>query len=651
MRGIKYSKALLICLVVVLLLVSTASAVDSLLINYQGHLSGSDGTPVTQDIQMTFTIYDNGGVSYWTETHSSVVVTNGMFNVILGSQAMLESAVFSNPELYLGINVGTTREEILPRTLLTSVPGAARADKVQGDLVTEPGIMELHPPDPCVPPDPCSTYPAIVLSADEVNTKLQLHPPEPCVPPEPCDPLGPAFELVADGELNELIVFSPPPDDNRPSIKLKANNENKIDLYYPDVEADEGVVQIGASADKGAFLEVHSSYPPTLTRVMMGGSTTDTGFVRLMGGPDEMEYKLLELNSHTNTGGSIKFFDPENIDGRELLTINCSPPTTRSENGWGIYGFNPQPEPPGIPALEIGMDFDGPASENYFRLNNPLSEYLDEPLMEMTTNQMHGAQFKIFDLSPAAGDGSRELLSMGNNGPSDGIGIYGFNPQPEPPGLIGFEIETLAGTRGPGGGRIAVYDTEDASVELSGGLMQVGHKDDANYPIGSMEVTSVTSQLTLVAESSAGDPPVITMFAGPDGAKVGIGTNSLTEALCVIGNIGLTGDLVTLTDTKLKSNIQPIDNALETIEALNGVSYDWRQDADSKLRLTDRRQIGLLAHEVEAVLPELVHHDADGNRMVAYTKLTAVLIEAIKELKAENESLKSRLEIIEKGLK
>ena len=237
-----------------------------------------------------------------------------------------------------------------------------------------------------------------------------------------------------------------------------------------------------------------------------------------------------------------------------------------------------------------------------------------------------------------------------NNSPTTGWSIVGFNPQPEPPGHVVFEIETVAGSRGPGG-RIAVYDTEDASVELSGGLMQVGHKDNANYPAGSIEVTAATSQLTLTAEASAGDPPVITMFTGPDGAKVGIGTTSLTEALCVIGNIALTGNVVALTDTKLKTNIAPIENALETIGSLSGVSYDWKQDADSRYRLSNQRQIGLLAHEVEAVLPELVSHDANGNRMVAYNKLTAVLIEAIKELKAENDLLKKRLEIIEKGLK
>jgi len=598
MWGKQLKNASIFCVTLILLLVSSAGAADSLLINYQGHLTDSDDLPITQDIQMTFTIYDAGGVSYWSETHTSVVVTNGKFTVILGSQAKLESTVFSESELYLSINVGTTREEILPRTLLTSVPGAASSYSVRGDLVTEPGILRLHPPDPCVPPDPC-------------------------------DPLGPAFEMSADFD----------------------GFENMFNLYYPDGDSDDGIVQMGASADRGGFIELHASEPLTVTRVIMGGSTADTGFVRLFGGPNNFEYKLLELNSHTNTGGAIKFFDPENIDGRELLTISNSPATERGSSGWGIYGFNPQPEPPGIPALEIGMDFDGPASENYFRLNNPLSEYLDEPLMEMTTNQMHGAQFKIFELSPDAASPSRELLSMGNDGPSEGIAIYGFNPQPEPPGMIGFEIETQTSSRGPGGGRIAVYDTDDASVELSGGLMQVGHKDDANYPAGSIEVTAVTSQLTLAAESSAGDPPIITMFAGPDGAKVGIGTTNLTEALCVIGNIALTGDVVAYTETKLKSNIQPIDNALETISALNGVSYDWREDADSRYRFTDRRQIGLLAHEVEAVLPELVHHDADGNRMVAYTKLTAVLIEAIKELKAENELLKRRLELIEKSLK
>ncbi len=345
-------KASIFCVAILVLLVSTVSATDSLLINYQGYLTDSDDLPITQDLQMIFTIYDGGGVSYWTETHTSVVVTNGRFNVILGSESRLESTVFSEPELYLGITVGTDRDEILPRTLLTSVPGAARADKVQGDMVTEPGIIELHPPDPCVPPEPCGTYPAIVLTADEVNTKLQLHPPEPCVPPDPCDPLGPAFELVADGETNLLTISKPPPDDNRPAIKLMANNENKIDLYYPDADTDEGVVQMGVSEAKGSFVELHGVQPLTVTRVMMGGSPTDTGFVRLFGGPDGSEYKLLELNSHTNTGGAIKFFDTENIDGRELLSINCSPPT-RGEYGWGIYGFNPHPEPPGHIAFEI----------------------------------------------------------------------------------------------------------------------------------------------------------------------------------------------------------------------------------------------------------------------------------------------------------
>ena len=58
----------------------------------------------------------------------------------------------------------------------------------------------------------------------------------------------------------------------------------------------------------------------------------------------------------------------------------------------------------------------------------------------------------------------------------------------------------------------------------------------------------------------------------------------------------------------------------------------------------DSKQIGLVAQNVEEVIPELVSTDKKGYKAVSYDKLTAVLVEAIKELKAENERLKGHLE-------
>ena len=63
----------------------------------------------------------------------------------------------------------------------------------------------------------------------------------------------------------------------------------------------------------------------------------------------------------------------------------------------------------------------------------------------------------------------------------------------------------------------------------------------------------------------------------------------------------------------------------------------------------DTRQIGLIAQDVEKVLPELVHTDSDGYKSLSYDKLTAVLVEAVKELKAQNEKLQARVEALEGG--
>jgi len=85
-------------------------------------------------------------------------------------------------------------------------------------------------------------------------------------------------------------------------------------------------------------------------------------------------------------------------------------------------------------------------------------------------------------------------------------------------------------------------------------------------------------------------------------------------------------------DRRLKENIKKIPNALEKVEALNGVSFDWKK--------TGEKSAGVIAQEVQGVLPEAVKEvtplgGGDSHLAVNYHALTSILIEAIKELKAE----------------
>jgi len=90
-------------------------------------------------------------------------------------------------------------------------------------------------------------------------------------------------------------------------------------------------------------------------------------------------------------------------------------------------------------------------------------------------------------------------------------------------------------------------------------------------------------------------------------------------------------------DVRLKKNIRPLESSLNKISNLQGVNYEWKTDEYPDFGLNEGKQIGLIAQDVEKELPELVSEDKDGYKAVSYTKLTAVLVEAVKELKAQNE--------------
>ena len=90
-------------------------------------------------------------------------------------------------------------------------------------------------------------------------------------------------------------------------------------------------------------------------------------------------------------------------------------------------------------------------------------------------------------------------------------------------------------------------------------------------------------------------------------------------------------DLNSTSDINLKENIKTVDNALETISSLRGVSFDWKESG--------RSSYGVIAQELEEVLPELVGNGAV--KSVNYSGIIGVLIEAIKELEKEIEELKS----------
>lgn len=119
---------------------------------------------------------------------------------------------------------------------------------------------------------------------------------------------------------------------------------------------------------------------------------------------------------------------------------------------------------------------------------------------------------------------------------------------------------------------------------------------------------------------------------------VGINNNTPTVALDVTGDIRASANIIAYatSDRKFKDNIKNITNPLDKVSQINGVAFDW----NDKQTTFVGHDIGVIAQEVEAVLPEIVTTRQDGSKAVKYDKMVALLIECVKELKSEIEELK-----------
>jgi hypothetical protein len=98
-------------------------------------------------------------------------------------------------------------------------------------------------------------------------------------------------------------------------------------------------------------------------------------------------------------------------------------------------------------------------------------------------------------------------------------------------------------------------------------------------------------------------------------------------------------------DRRFKQNITPIASALDKVTKLQGVTFTWNTKEYPRRFFCEGTQIGLIAQDVETVIPEVVLTDKEGFKSVAYDKLSAVLLEAVKELKKQMNSQDSIIKV------
>jgi hypothetical protein len=118
------------------------------------------------------------------------------------------------------------------------------------------------------------------------------------------------------------------------------------------------------------------------------------------------------------------------------------------------------------------------------------------------------------------------------------------------------------------------------------------------------------------------------IYTSPVPALTGLYISSSVD---IAGNLCYTGTLSACSDKRYKKNITPITGALSKLMDMQGVMYDWKKEEFPQKKFTDARQIGFIAQDLEKIYPELVMTDAEGYKSVDYSRLTPLLVEALKE--------------------
>ena len=121
---------------------------------------------------------------------------------------------------------------------------------------------------------------------------------------------------------------------------------------------------------------------------------------------------------------------------------------------------------------------------------------------------------------------------------------------------------------------------------------------------------------------------------GSVGIKINESNAPLSYALDVSGSIRASGTILQSSDERLKENIYPIDNAFDRVNNIEGVYFNWKDKSE--------RNVGVLAQQVQKVLPEVVSEDNNGYLNVDYGGIVPLLLEAIKELEARITELEKK---------
>jgi hypothetical protein len=203
--------------------------------------------------------------------------------------------------------------------------------------------------------------------------------------------------------------------------------------------------------------------------------------------------------------------------------------------------------------------------------------------------------------------------------------------------------------------------TFKSRVNVGSDYAYISYSDNNAAALGAFPAATENSLLTIAVGNDASGGATTDNIALMPSGFVGINCTYPQYMLHVVGDIAASGVLraaaATVTagvtacsDIRYKKDIKPLENALEKVLKLNGVTYLWKTTEFPAKNFTKDVQIGVIAQELEKIYPELVVTDTDGYKSVDYSKLTPILLEAIKEQQGMITEQKDLLEKQQKAI-
>lgn len=374
------------------------------------------------------------------------------------------------------------------------------------------------------------------------------------------------------------------------------------DIYYNATTPQVGIGTTSPSVD----LEIYNDTTSPVLRISTDAvGTNDPTIVLNTNGSDKgsitfdnSESNLYIGNAYNNasTDGNIRLVTGGYTEAQPILTLEA-----KDNAGIGIHETTPDAY------LEIAPD--------------PLTGTADYMMIS----------------SAAANDGDVFVVDSSGN-----IGINETAP-------TGGRLHITGDTDAAADTLIHLEDDRSALINIQGGTNTFGgginFQDSASNNQYQFYINGGGTDLIFTSNQSGGRPiefgTNITEFILSDSRiNVGIGEASPDVALDVAGDIEYTGTITDVSDMRLKDNIEPLTKTGSLLERIDQIdTYSFTMKGDEK----HRTEYGVMAQELETIFPDLVHTAKDemGTKSVNYIGLIAPMIEATKELRAENAALKA----------